>query len=160
MPLLPNHRLLPFLAAAFALACGSLVIEGPQLADPPEGLGYTTSFASARKPLPNRPPVRQLAYTAPGDAADFVAITECDGAATDDEIRAARDFWAGQYKSEEYSPPEPVTIAGHAGWGWMVTSRYRDAVWSRAWTVVLPWGRRPTRSSTSPTPPRPGSRRT
>jgi hypothetical protein len=137
----PRFRIaLPLLLLLLA-SCRGLVREGPQLLDPPEGLGFTDPLQSARKPLPHRAAIRQMGYAAwNAEPPDIVVITEYEGEASREEILSAREEFANQYRSESYSAAEPTTIGGFDGWIWTITQEYRGELWSRD-VVALVAGR-------------------
>ncbi len=126
------------LAAVAAAGCGP-AHEGPQLADPPEGMGYINSMSSARKPLPGRATTRQLGYIRHGDAGDMVVITEYPGPTTEDEVERARDGYEKRYTSTEYGPLRSLKVDGRRAWGWLETQRLRGEVAAVQLTAVVPY---------------------
>lgn len=134
------------LALALALASCGPVYEGPQLAEVPDGLAYTSSIRSARVPLPGRRVLAQYAYAGPGglDWKTSVVISEYEGLATRSEVEAARDGFHARYggRSSRYGPVGEVRVGGRPGWGYTEDGLLDGRVVRRGLTAVVPWDER------------------
>jgi len=111
--------------------------EGPQLKDPPPGMGYISSILSARKPLPDRATTRQLGYVGAGDSGDMVVITEYPGPTFEEEAEQARASYEARYTSTEYGPFHSLDIDGQPAWGWLETQEVRGEVASVQLTAIV-----------------------
>jgi hypothetical protein len=120
------------------LSSGCLsVVDGPQLGEVPDGLGYLAALESARRPLPRRTHLRQLGYLSGPDWRSSVVITVYSGAAAATEVFEARDEYAKRYTSTTYSEVESLAIEGRPAWGWQETQTVSGRVFSVGFTAVV-----------------------
>jgi hypothetical protein len=136
-------RLLSAAAAVLALAGCEPVYEGPQLAEVPDGLAYTTSLRTSRVPLPGRQLVAQYGYAAPGgtDWRTSVTISEFAGLATRGEVEAARQDDLARYggRSSRYGAVEEMRVDGRPAWAYTVDALSGGEVTRHGLTAVVPW---------------------
>lgn len=107
----------------------------------PEDLAFFSSVQSARRPLPKRPVIRQMAY-APSPGMDSlknaIFISEYAGQATLTEVEEARADYAKRYKSStEYGPVEVIRIDGRPAWAYTETSGYGGKVDKIGLTAIV-----------------------
>ncbi len=116
--------------ALLAPACdGRPQVDGPHLADPPEGFAFDPNCQSARTFLLGRAPRSQRCYEEHfSDAPDWITISTFEGPVDEAAANAARDAHEKQYGSPnvaEYSALQPLELAGRPGWCFFETDVYK-----------------------------------
>jgi hypothetical protein len=135
------------LALAFLLAvmvtcvpaCSRPMREGPNLAGVPAGFHYDENMSSGRPVLPKRVQVGQSGWMSLDEPSCSITFTEYSGTTTDAELRAAVAEAAQRYRSEDFTPVEPIRIDGREAWGWIETQTYGGQLASVEYTAVIPY---------------------
>lgn len=130
--------LLASLLILTAASCSTPRMEGPNIADPPEGFVYDANGSQSRNIFANEDIIRQSSWTRPNeDNYCSITMTEYRGPATRQDTQEALDYFIKRYGYQEYGPLENLTIDGRPAWGWTETQFHKGEQASLAYKAVV-----------------------
>lgn len=137
-------RLVPILAlmtASGLSACAKPQMEDLHIPGGLTGFLFDANATKARNVFPEREQLRQYGWMTFGEDVNSLMVTKYAGAATAEEIEAARDAQAARYGRDtmRYGDVEAITVDGRLGWGWLETQIYKGELASLEYKAVIPF---------------------
>jgi hypothetical protein len=142
-PMATSWVVLAFLFLSSPVACVAPPFLGYQIQDPPEGFLYDDDSSEAQVVFPDREILSHGAWwrMSPDDHYASIFITRFRGAATVEDVQAARDRYESAVATSgggEVTQLQFLRIDGREAWGWEEHRRNRGELAAVAYrTVVL-----------------------
>ncbi len=135
--------------ALLSAGCLGPPVEGPQIDDIPSGFAFHRRCESSRSPIPALRPMAQRCYINNNNrwGPDVITISHFEGSlGIDDARRAREDTIAKRASCSEHTSYcqrvgelEALTVDGHEGWGFPITTIEHGELSAATYLLVLPY---------------------